>query len=248
MKNQKVIEQLGYTSKEAKVYLASLSLGESHISDIAAKVKIPRSTAQAIVDRLHEDGLMNFYIMRRYKYWVAENPERLLEKLKKREEAIAEALPKLSAIREASRNNNINKDPFYLKSLSMIKTYSEASSQPTLITNSDIEIVYVNTAWQKEFGYSLEEMLGEHPPFLKSGKTPQSEYDRMWKILKDDALFQSDKIIDRRKDGTYFTLRTTIFQVRHGNRKFYIQILNDATEKDCAKEMQDAYTDLNADT
>ena len=103
MQNQKVIEQLGYSPKEAKVYLASLSLGEAHISDIADKAKIPRSTAQVIVDRLQKDGLMNFYVMRRYKYWVAEKPERLLDMLKQREAIIETALPKLVAIRQESK-------------------------------------------------------------------------------------------------------------------------------------------------
>lgn len=98
MQIQKVIEQLGFSAKEAKVYLAALHLGESHISDIAAKVNMPRSSVQMIVDTLHKEGLMNFYVMRRYKYWVAESPERLLANLKKREEIMREALPALLAI------------------------------------------------------------------------------------------------------------------------------------------------------
>src|SRR3989344_8904944 len=103
MQIQKVIEQLGYTLKEAKVYLAALGLGESHISDIAARVKMPRSSVQSIVDGLHKDGLMNFYVQRRYKYWIAENPERLLANHKRREEAMRAAMPELTALRKATR-------------------------------------------------------------------------------------------------------------------------------------------------
>jgi sugar-specific transcriptional regulator TrmB len=103
MQNQKVIELLGYSSNEAKVYLAALTLGESHISDIAEKVKMPRSTVQVIVERLHKDGLMNFYVMRRYKYWVAEDPAQLLEQLKHREELIGEAMPNLIALKLKAR-------------------------------------------------------------------------------------------------------------------------------------------------
>lgn len=96
---QKVIEHLGYTPKEAKLYLAALALGEGHISDIAAKVRLPRSSAQVVVDKLHKDGLMNFYVQRRYKYWVAENPERLLARLREREDDIRAVLPALAGMR-----------------------------------------------------------------------------------------------------------------------------------------------------
>jgi len=66
MQNQKVLELLGYTSKEAKVYLTVLS-GECYVSDIAARVKMPRSSVQIIADKLHAEGLLNFCSMRRYK-------------------------------------------------------------------------------------------------------------------------------------------------------------------------------------
>jgi PAS domain S-box-containing protein len=244
MQNQKVIEQLGYSSKEAKVYLASLGLGEAHISDIATKVKMPRSTVQVIVERLREDGLMNFYIMRRYKYWVAEKPEKLLEMLKKREETVEAALPELAKVRHINRNKNEYNDSFYVESLKLLESCSEASNQPTLITNSDVEIVFANTAWQQEFGYSLEEVRGENPRILKSGQTPQVIYDDMWSKLKFDKLFQSDAIIDKRKDGALLNLLTTIFGVRHGNRKFYIQILNDITDKQKAETLQQTFKSI----
>lgn len=242
MQNQKVIEQLGYSPKEAKVYLASLSLGEAHISDIADKAKIPRSTAQVIVDRLQKDGLMNFYVMRRYKYWVAEKPERLLDMLKQREAIIETALPKLVAIRQESKKNRSN-ESLYKESLTLLKTCAETIYQPVLITTGDIEIVYVNSAWQKEFGYALEEVQGQNPRMFKSGKTPVEEYKAMWKALGSDKLFQSDRIIDKRKDGTHLNLLTTIFPVHHGNRRFYIQILSEITEKKEVSTLRQSFVD-----
>jgi sugar-specific transcriptional regulator TrmB len=99
MQVQKIIEHLGYKPNEAKVYLAALSLGECHVSDIAAKVRLPPSSTQAIVDKLHKDGLINFYVRKRYKYWVAENPELLLARLQEREEDVRAALPRIAALR-----------------------------------------------------------------------------------------------------------------------------------------------------
>lgn len=95
----KVIEQLGYKPNEAKVYLTALRLGECMASDIATETKLPRTSVQVILDTLHADGLVNSYTKRRYKYWIAENPERFLIALREREAALQAVLPELSAMR-----------------------------------------------------------------------------------------------------------------------------------------------------
>jgi PAS domain S-box-containing protein len=223
MQNQKVIEQLGYSPREAKVYLAALAMGEAHISDIAEKVKIPRSSVQVIVDKLHEDGLMNFYVMRRYKYWVAENPEQLLKNIKKREETIQAAMPALTAMKKSSRARQ--KSRRAVESLGPIRLVADAALQPILVANSDMEIEYVNTSWEKQYKYSLNEVQGENLRMFDSEETPGDVYVRMLRALEEHKLFQSDEIVDKKKNGTLFNLLTTIFELRYGDRLYYIQIL-----------------------
>lgn len=230
MNTQKVIELLGFSPKEAKVYLAALSLGEAHISDIATKVKLPVSSTQIIADKLHDNGLMNFYVMRRYKYWVAENPEHLLVTLRNREKLVQEAMPELMELREAAWNKRKTKvarvsewEPF--------RALADGSPQAILITDEKAAIVYVNAHWEKQFGYSLDEVRNQNPRMLQSGKTPREVYQRMWEVLHKDQIFQSDEIVDKKRDGTYFTLLTTILPARHKNKLFYIQILDDITER-----------------
>lgn len=99
MHTQKAIEQLGYEPNEAKVYLAVLSLGDSTVSEIANKAKLPRTSTQIIVEKLHKDGLVNFYSKKRYKYWVAENPEKFLLNLKSKEENFRATLPRILSIK-----------------------------------------------------------------------------------------------------------------------------------------------------
>lgn len=240
MQIQKVIEQLGFSAKEARVYLAALHLGESHISDIADKIKMPRSSVQVIVDKLHKEGLMNFYVMRRYKYWIAENPERLLHNLKKREEIMREAMPSLIAIKKSNwgkRDKKADIDADF----GVFRMMADSSQQPILITNEEVEIAYVNKAWEEQLGYALAEIKGENPRILQSGKTPSEVYERMWKALRTEKMFQSDKVIDKKKDGTFFNLLTTIFSLRHNNRLFYIQILDDITERKRVDELRQKF-------
>ena len=99
---QKVIEQFGYKPKEARAYLTVLYKGECTIADIADETTIPRTSVKVIVDALHKDGLLNYYVKKRYKYWTAESPEKLLARLREREMALRSVLPDLNALRHQS--------------------------------------------------------------------------------------------------------------------------------------------------
>lgn len=97
-----MIEQLGYKRKEAQLYLAALFLGEAKVSDLAEKLKIPRTSASVIAEKLHKDGLLNYYVKRFNKYWVAESPEKLLLKLREEEARLEAVMPALKAIQTAN--------------------------------------------------------------------------------------------------------------------------------------------------
>ena len=98
MNLEKVIEQLGYKRKEAQLYLAALVLGESKLADLAIKLKIPRTSALVVAERLHRGGLMTYYDKRCHRYWVAESPEKLLKKLKEDEMTLMGVLPELKSM------------------------------------------------------------------------------------------------------------------------------------------------------
>jgi sugar-specific transcriptional regulator TrmB len=95
------ILQLGYPASEVKIYLAALDIGESTITDLANKVGMPRTSVQSIIEDMHRRGLMNCYLKRRRKYWVAENPEKLMISLKEREAALKSVMPELQSKRFA---------------------------------------------------------------------------------------------------------------------------------------------------
>ena len=227
---QKVIEQLGYSPREAKIYLTSLGLGEARISKIAAKAKIPRTSAEGIADKLQKNGLMDYYIQRRYKYWTAESPERLLSTIEKRSAAVREAIPTLTNLRKAARGAK-KRSATSLQDALFLRILADSSVQPMLIANEQVEIEYVNPAWERQFGYELEEVRGENPRVLQSGKTPRSVYEKMWKELRAGKTFQSDEIIDMKADGSFFNLLSTLFPIVYGGRTYYIQILSDISEQ-----------------
>lgn len=229
MQNQKVLEKLGYSSKEAKIYLATLKLGEAHISVLATKTNMPRSTVQVVVERLHKDGLMNFYMMRHHKYWTATDPTELLTRLKKQEEMVAEAIPELISLKKKARQHNRNSRT--LDDILQLKEVADGVCQPVLIADNEKQIRYVNQAWVDLFEYSFDELVGQQTRILKTDKTPPQEHERLWKTLQTDELFESNAIVNCKKNGDAVCLFTVIFSVLHGNRKFYVQILEDRSSR-----------------
>src|SRR3989338_3576159 len=103
---EKILENLGLTALEAKVYLTLLDLGPSLAGVITRKSGIHRRTVYDALERLIQKGLIGYIIRNNRRYFEAADPERLRELMKEKEDAITKILPELKAkynfIRERS--------------------------------------------------------------------------------------------------------------------------------------------------
>jgi PAS domain S-box-containing protein len=108
----------------------------------------------------------------------------------------------------------------------------EQSSESIMITNLDAEIEYVNSAFLRNSGYSQEEVMGQNPRFLKSGKTPPESYVALWEALTHGQCWKGE-LINKRKDGTECVELATISPLCHANRGIthYVDVAEDITEK-----------------
>jgi sugar-specific transcriptional regulator TrmB len=94
-----VIQNLGFTPAEVKVYLAALQLGASKVSDIAQRAGLPRTSVQEIIPKLRKEGLINPITRQNHKFWIAENPDKLIISLKEKQVALQAVLPELHSLR-----------------------------------------------------------------------------------------------------------------------------------------------------
>ncbi len=113
----------------------------------------------------------------------------------------------------------------------------EQSPNVILITDLDARIEYVNTAFVKTTGYSLDEVIGKNPRLLKSGKTPRTTYDSMWACLNRGESWQGE-LFNKRKDGTEYIESVYISPMREdtGQITHYLGIKEDVTERRHAEE------------
>ncbi len=108
----------------------------------------------------------------------------------------------------------------------------EQSPESIVITNLAAEIQYVNEAFTRATGYTREEMLGQNPRILQSGKTPASTYAAMWDALHQGQVWEGE-FHNRRKDGREYVEWAIIIPVRQldGRITHYAAIRNDITER-----------------
>jgi sugar-specific transcriptional regulator TrmB len=88
----KILEELGLTESESKVYLALLELGPSLAGIISRKTGIHRRNVYDITERLIKKGLIGYILRNNRRLFEAVNPERLLDIIKEKEKGLNENL------------------------------------------------------------------------------------------------------------------------------------------------------------
>lgn len=122
-----------------------------------------------------------------------------------------------------------------------------SSADPILITSKNANIVYVNPAWEKLTGYKMYEVLGKNPNILQSGKTSRVVYKSMWKALTSGRPFTSDKVIDKKKNGNEYQVRSFIYPIlKDGKVYLYVQRQLDITAEKRLEKLRRDFLSVSA--
>ena len=108
----------------------------------------------------------------------------------------------------------------------------EQSSEAVIITNAQGNIEYVNPAFTRITGYTREETLGQNPRLLKSGEHDPELYRELWKTILAGESWRGE-LINRRKDGSFYTEEMNIAPVRNprGEVTHFVATQQDATTR-----------------
>ncbi len=100
MKNnlEQTLISIGLNENEARVYLASISLGPTTILKIAKKSELKRTTVYSLVEELKKKGLMRIDLNGLKQLYSPEDPKKLDLILKEKEKKFSEVLPEFEAL------------------------------------------------------------------------------------------------------------------------------------------------------
>ena len=108
----------------------------------------------------------------------------------------------------------------------------EQAGEIVIITDIEGNIQYVNPAFETVTGYLRGEALGKNPRLLKSGKQDAAFHRGLWDTIAAGKTW-AGRIVNKRKDGTYYTEESTISAVKDPSGKIvnYVAVTKDITEQ-----------------
>jgi diguanylate cyclase (GGDEF)-like protein/PAS domain S-box-containing protein len=107
-------------------------------------------------------------------------------------------------------------------------TVFESTREGIMVTDAKRRITMVNRAFCEMSGYSEDELLGQTPSLLRSGRNKRSFYASMWHAIRLTGYWQGE-IWDRRKDGELFPVLLSINALRDtgGQLTGYVGVFTD---------------------
>ena len=112
----------------------------------------------------------------------------------------------------------------------------EQSAEGILVSDQDNRILTVNRAFTEVTGYQLEEIRGQNPRILASGRHDRDFYQGMWASLLELGHWQGE-IWNRRKNGEVYPewLGITALRDASGQISHFIGIFNDISVRKAAE-------------
>lgn len=115
--------------------------------------------------------------------------------------------------------------------LRLMSKVLEETSEGIMITDSAVRIVDMNEAFCELTGYSREELLGQNPSMLKSGRHDKTFYENLWQSLNEQGHWRGE-IWDRRKNGELIPNIVSISAVADSSGEIsqYVAVFSDITQ------------------
>ena len=129
--------------------------------------------------------------------------------------------------------------------LRLLSAALEAAANGVIITGFHGNIRWANQAFTQMTGYTLDEVLGQNPRLLRSGKQATNFYRLMWETILSGQVWRGE-MINRRKDDSLYYEEQTITPLinKAGEITNFIAIKQDITERKRSEQALIHYNEL----
>lgn len=106
-----------------------------------------------------------------------------------------------------------------------------------VVTDDSARITWVNPRFSEVTGYTRDEVIGQNPRILQSGRTPPEVYEALWEALEAGGAWRGE-FENRRKDGERYWVEAVISAVRDddGRTTHYLALQQDISARRAAEE------------
>ncbi|WP_417332740.1 PAS domain S-box protein [Halarcobacter sp.] len=131
-------------------------------------------------------------------------------------------------LRMLGTHSDIDERKMYEYKMKQALTVYENTNEGIMITNTNNQIVNVNTSFCKTTGYLREEIIGQNPSILKSNLNKEEFYSTMWESIQKNGYWQGE-ITNKKKNNQLYDEYLSINTIRDkkGNITNYIGIFSD---------------------
>lgn len=135
------------------------------------------------------------------------------------------------------------------RQLQMVNQAIEQSATSVVITNVEGNIEYVNPAFTKLTGYSIEEVLGKNPRVLKTGYTTPFEYAKLWDDITHFREWRGE-FMNKKKNGEIYWEHATISPITNekGEVTHFLAVKENISERKKLEEHNQLLLDIIENT
>jgi PAS domain S-box-containing protein len=112
-----------------------------------------------------------------------------------------------------------------------------------VITDTNGNILYANSAAERNTGFSVVEMIGRTPGDLWGGHMPEDFYRRMWHTIKDELRPFHGEVRNVKKDGDEYWQDLLISPILddNGNVRFFVGVEPDITDRKTREQFREEF-------
>lgn len=178
----KILEDIGLTRNQSKVYLALLKLGSATAQNIIKESGMHRSPVYDSLEKLREKGLVSSIVKDFKQYFSIISPKRLYSYLEEKKQALTEAMPELEQL-EGMKKEEINASIY--KGKEGLKTiHSEM-----LKVGKDIRVLGAKALIYSELQYFL-------PNFEKEREKKKMKWICLWDKEQAKQMITNKRLVE----------------------------------------------------
>ncbi|MFA5050447.1 MAG: helix-turn-helix domain-containing protein [Candidatus Micrarchaeia archaeon] len=104
---KRILDEMGFTQNEIKVYIALLELGLTTTGPIVKKCNLHIPRVYDALERLIQRGMVSYILKNNKKHFEAADPKRIIDILVENEKKMNEIIPKLRALKNPKKKEEI---------------------------------------------------------------------------------------------------------------------------------------------